>query len=398
MGSTFVCLCKCSPASPLLPPRSLFQNMDRAVKACNPQDQSMTSSGSAIDTSFHIPAIRIAKDKVKHPTEFQPHENLDAIYTKSKKPDLLLKDIKIAKFLGFHVSSKALLVMKIPHVKSECTDYKLYCLKEMKKHATISFEVIKALPQGCSNPFLASIKAVYEGDTQVYFLNEYVSGGKLFDVMMKSNLKNEMLIAFIMGEVLLALEYLHNFVGIPCGNLKTSNIHLTSRGHIALTDFGICRKYTKSMNVEDFLFFAPEVLEGAAHDTLSDFWSFGVFLTLVLTSKLPFENSKDRDILEKDIKEGNIVLPDGLGLVALNLISRLLMKKREERIGRNGIEEVKRHAFFAQVKWEMLRGLKLRSPFVMKGKNVTKEGSRESLNGCNNGVEDMLHSVMHFLK
>lgn len=307
----------------------------------------------------------------------------------------MLTDVKVAKFLGFHISSKAILVMK---PKSPTSDYKLYCLKVFKRETTINFDVIKMLPLGCASPFLASIKAVYEGDSQVFFLNEYVSGGRLLEVMVKSCLKSEMLIAFIMGEILLALEYLHNTVGIPCGNIKSSNIHLTSKGHVALTDYGIGKRYNSRMNSEDFVFMAPEILAGSQPDQLSDFWSFGVLLVLALTGSLPFKNGKDRDLLAKDISEGNVVIPDAVGPIAGNLISRLLSKDRDARIGKKGVDEVKKHAFFAQVKWEMLRSLKLRSPFVMKGKNVTREGSKESLNSCNNAGEDTIHSVMHFLK
>ena len=396
MGSTIICLCKCSPATPLLPPRSLFHSLDQAAKQAYPLEQSQASSDTtAQEYGFHIPAIRVAREKVKHPTEFHPQEKLEVLYTRSKKQDSLLTDVKVAKFLGFHISSKAILVMK---PKSPNTDYKLYCLKVFKRETTINFDVIKMLPLNSSSPFLASIKSVYEGDSQVFFLNEYVSGGKLLEVMVKSSLKSELLISFIMGEILLALEYLHSAVGIPCGNLKSNNIHLTSRGHIALTDYGIGKRYNSLMNTEDFLFMAPEVLSGSQPDQLSDFWSFGVLLVVALTGSFPFKNIKDRDVLARDISDGNVAVPDGVGPVAGNLIARLLKKDRDARMGKKGVEEVKKHAFFGQVKWEILRSLKIRSPFVMKGKNVTREGSKESLNSCNNAGEDTIHSVMHFLK
>lgn len=318
---------------------------------------------------FKIPAIRVLREKIKHPTDYTPEEKLQLLFIRQRKPELLqLKDLKIAKFLGFGSESKALLVLRPDNSKPE---YKMYCLKIVRKLPKMRFDLLKTLSfQAC--PFLAQTKLVYEGYNSVYFLNEYVSGGKFLDILVKHNMFSEALLAFVMAEVLIALEYLHNTLGIACANLKTNNVHMTAKGHISLTDYGFYRMAQPGLTADDVYYAAPEVFAGNPRDFLTDYWSLGVFFAVILTGKFPFTNPADVKSVEREIRQGKLVLPEKISAIARDLLEKLVKVQRNERIGANGVEEVKKHAFFNKVNWQLLRELKLQSPFVPRGKSLVK--------------------------
>ena len=50
------------------------------------------------------------------------------------------------------------------------------------------------------------------------------------------------------AEIVLALEALHN-LGIIYRDIKLENVLLDSKGHVVLTDFGLCRDFMPSRKV-----------------------------------------------------------------------------------------------------------------------------------------------------
>eukprot|EP01018_Ginkgo_biloba_P040116 Gb_21156 [translate_table: standard] len=108
-------------------------------------------------------------------------------------------------------------------------------------------------------------------------------------------------------------------------------------------------------------YLAPEVISGKGHGSAVDWWTFGIFLYEMLYGRTPFKG------INKEITLMNIITqplkfperPDRdleAWDSARDLIKRLLMKDPRRRLGSTrGAADVKRHLFFREVNWALIR-------------------------------------------
>jgi len=97
-----------------------------------------------------------------------------------------------------------------------------------------------------------------------------------------------------------------------------------------------------------------------------DWWSLGALLYEMLTGLPPFYNSSDREQMFKDIMQTEVVFPPYLSPEAQSIIQHLLCKDPAMRLGGSSrdAEEVKAHAFFQSMDWDLLLRRQLVPPFV----------------------------------
>lgn len=120
-------------------------------------------------------------------------------------------------------------------------------------------------------------------------------------------------------------------------------------------------------------YMAPEVVRGGTggHDFSVDWWSVGVLTYELLTGASPFtvESQKNTQAdISRRILKSHPPIPDHMSLEVQDFIRRLLIKDPRRRLG-GGIEdayELKRHAFFKNLNWDLLARKKIRAPFIPK--------------------------------
>ena len=173
-------------------------------------------------------------------------------------------------------------------------------------------------------------------------------------------------VKFYLAELALALSHLHS-VGIIYRDLKPENILLDSDGHIAVTDFGLCKEgfeekaFSFCGTVE---YMAPEVVNRRGHDFTADWWSYGVLMYEMLTGRLPFQG-EDRKETMNQILKAKLSMPNYLSPEAQSLLRALFKRNPSNRLGSgaNGINDIKNHPFFASIDWNKLLKKQIVPPF-----------------------------------
>lgn len=85
----------------------------------------------------------------------------------------------------------------------------------------------------------------------------------------------------------------------------------------------------------------------------------------MLTGNLPFHGSNRNDTMNQILKT-KLGMPENLSPEAQSLLRALFKRNPQNRLGAgpNGIEDIKRHEFFANVDWDAFERKEVRPPFI----------------------------------
>lgn len=226
------------------------------------------------------------------------------------------------------------------------------------------------------HPFLTSLNYSFQTHDRLCFVMEYVNGGELFFHLSRERVFSEERTRFYGAEISLAIQYLHE-MGIVYRDLKLENLLLDSQGHIKVTDFGLCKEeITYGATTRTFCgtpeYLAPEVLEDNDYGRAVDWWGVGVVMYEMMCGRLPFY-SRDHEVLFELILVEEIKFPARLSDVAKSLLSGLLTKDPDKRLGggQGDAEEVKKHVFFEPINWDDLYNRQVEPPFKPEIKDAT---------------------------
>ena len=144
------------------------------------------------------------------------------------------------------------------------------------------------------HPNIIQLFEIIETPKQLFLIMEYVSGGELFDyIVKKQKLKEEEACKFFQ-QILSSIEYLHE-LGIVHRDLKPENLLLDYQNNLKLVDFGLSNTYEQGQTLKTACgspcYAAPEMIEGKLYyGSRVDIWSSGVILFAMVAGYLPFED------------------------------------------------------------------------------------------------------------
>ena len=287
--------------------------------------------------------------------------------------------------------------------------------KNQLMHVRTEKEILTA-----DNPWIVKLKYSFQDDYFLYLVMDFLPGGDLMNLLMKKDILTEDEARFYTAEMILAVDSVHKLNCIH-RDLKPDNILIDKKGHIQLSDFGLSKiaeknffpmtetniEQVKSNNKDDPItlinkknnsnknistttntkinkkrnrlmaystvgtpdYIAPEVFGQAGYGQEVDWWSIGVMFFEMVVGYPPFFSENPSDTCKKILKwKQYFSIPNDANLSpeAKSLIKSMVTTP-ENRLGYNGVEEIKKHPFFKGINWDNIRNTK--APFIPDIKN-----------------------------
>ncbi|ELV10639.1 serine/threonine-protein kinase DCLK3 [Tupaia chinensis] len=195
--------------------------------------------------------------------------------------------------------------------------------------------------QSLSHPNIVKLYEVYETETEIYLIMEYVQGGDLFDAIIESVKFPEPDAALMILDLCRALVHMHDR-SIVHRDLKPENL-LVQRNEdksttLKLADFGLAKHVVRPIFTVcgTPTYVAPEILSEKGYGLEVDMWAAGVILYILLCGFPPFRSpERDQDELFNIIQLGRFefLAPywDNISDAAKDLVSRLLVVDPKKR-------------------------------------------------------------------
>lgn len=175
------------------------------------------------------------------------------------------------------------------------------------------------------------------------FCSRYADNGDLLDFIKKNGVVPEQQAKIWFRQMASGLHYLHG-KNIAHRDLKCENILLSRRFNVKLADFGFARFCVDSDNRRilsqtycgSAAYAAPEVVNGTPYNPkLSDVWSLGIILFIMLNASMPFDDSNLRKLLKDQMTKNWVFrsrVRDTLSSTAKSLVRHLLEPDLTQRL------------------------------------------------------------------
>nr|XP_018901090.1 PREDICTED: rho-associated protein kinase 2 isoform X1 [Bemisia tabaci] len=244
---------------------------------------------------------------------------------------------------------------------------KVYAMKLLNKFDMIKrsdsafFWEERDIMAHANSEWIVQLHFAFQDHRYLYMVMDYMPGGDLVNLMSDYDVP-ESWAQFYCAEVVMALDAIHS-MGFVHRDVKPDNMLLDKHGHLKLADFGTCMRIDsdglvrsdRAVGTPDYI--SPEVLVSQSQEGIygleCDWWSVGVFLYEMLVGDTPFYADSLVGTYSKIMDHQNqLHFPPEIEISknAMSLI-RGLLTDRTQRLGRNGVKEIKNHPFFKNDAW-----------------------------------------------
>lgn len=323
------------------------------------------------------------------------HARKETEFLRLKRTRLGLEDFESLKVIGRGAFGEVRLVQKkdTGHV---------YAMKILRKADMLEKEQVghiraeRDILVEADSLWVVKMFYSFQDKLNLYLIMEFLPGGDMMTLLMKKDTLTEEETQFYIAETVLAIDSIHQ-LGFIHRDIKPDNLLLDSKGHVKLSDFGLCTGLKKAHRTEfyrnlnhslpsDFTFqnmnskrkaetwkrnrrqlafstvgtpdyIAPEVFMQTGYNKLCDWWSLGVIMYEMLIGYPPFCSETPQETYKKVMNwKETLTFPPEVPVSekAKGLILRFCCEW-EHRIGAPGVEEIKNNLFFEGVDWEHIR-------------------------------------------
>ncbi|XP_012532700.1 testis-specific serine/threonine-protein kinase 1 isoform X3 [Monomorium pharaonis] len=233
--------------------------------------------------------------------------------TPSEEATLLARGYKLVKKLGEGCYAKVFLAEYKPERETEKNSV-LACKIIDTANAPKDF-VRKFLPRELdilvklNHPHVVHVHSIFQRRTKYFIFMRFAENGDLLDYILKNGAVAENQARVWFRQLTLGLQYLHE-MEIAHRDIKCENVLITSNYNVKLADFGFARYMVDSRGKRvlsdtycgSLSYVAPEILRGYPYNPkISDIWSLGVILYILLNKAMPFDEDNIKRLYELQV-------------------------------------------------------------------------------------------------
>merc|ERR1711981_482386 len=265
------------------------------------------------------------------------HAVKETEYLRLKRAKLGVEDFDPLKVIGKGAFGEVRLVQKIDNGH-------IYAMKVLRKSEMVEKEQVahvraeRDVLVEVDHTWVVKMFYSFQDAENLYLVMEFLPGGDVMTLLMKKDTLSEDAAQFYIAETALAIQTIHK-LGFIHRDIKPDNLLLDARGHVKLSDFGLCTGLQKSHRTEyyrdlsqvkssDFTnnpmdskrraetwkskrralaystvgtpdYIAPEVFLQTGYDKSCDWWSLGVIMFEMLIGYPPFCSETPQETYRK---------------------------------------------------------------------------------------------------
>uniref|UniRef100_A0A7R9ZTS3 non-specific serine/threonine protein kinase n=1 Tax=Pseudo-nitzschia arenysensis TaxID=697910 RepID=A0A7R9ZTS3_9STRA len=197
--------------------------------------------------------IGMAEDKKQQLRRHLEHEEM--LIQKDSRKQVTTADFESLAVIGRGAFGEVRLVRSKP---KRDEPVQIFALKSMKKEMMILKNQVghvraerEALSKASAeNKWLTSLYYSFVDESHLYMVMEFLPGGDLMSLLIKEDTFSESVTRFFMAEAAHAISSVHA-LGYIHRDIKPDNMLLDSRGHLKLTDLGLCKKVGEVSPIDD---------------------------------------------------------------------------------------------------------------------------------------------------
>ena len=219
------------------------------------------------------------------------------------------------------------------------------------------------------HPFIMKMVKYLKNEQYIFFINEYIKGKELWDVIRDIGLLNKEQTQFYIASMLLAINHLHK-KKIIYRDIKPENVMVNVKGYIKIIDFGTVKEIEDrtSTVIGTSHYMAPEITKGEGYSFEVDIWSIAICMYEFFCGKLPFgeefEDPMDiyRAVCKEELSFPNFVHDEKY----MALLNKMLKKNPANRLWK--FEQIKTDPYFSDFDWGKLISLSYPPPYMIQMK------------------------------
>ena len=258
----------------------------------------------------------------------------------------------------------------------------LYAIKALdveqikKENLEVCVELEKNVLLKTDHPFIMKMVKYLKNENYIFFINEYIKGKELWDVIRDIGLLNKEQTQFYGASILLAINHLHKNK-IIYRDIKPENVMVNTKGYIKIIDFGTVKEIEDrtSTIIGTSHYMAPEITKGEGYSFQVDIWSIAICLYEFFCGKLPFgEEYEDPMDIYRAVSKEELSFPNFVhDEKYMSLLHKMLKKNPTQRLWK--FDQIKEDPYFKDFDWNKLISLSYPPPYMIKMKEDKENSS-----------------------